>query len=506
MNRRSTLLALLLMAACDESAGRDAALDGALDGSTDSPGSETNGADGRGDVGDAGLHDDGGGACQGVTCTGNGTCVVVQAQPTCACASGYYRVGLACQPDPCSAGGSCLYVDSAAGNDGRAGSRTAPWKTLARVKQVMSGLAPGNFVLLHRGGDWTQESLNITGVKGTADHPVTFGAYGPLTLARPLLSKINLTSSSHVTIRDVEVTLPTSGPCISVSYTDHPIVQDTVVHHCASNGILFGGATSYGVMVDNLAYEIKANDALVIHSPMEITATSKVGDHHWIVDNRVPGPAAEQAVDVATGNDTFEGAKDIKIVGNRLARGKAGCIMLGHGTSVAWVVGNLLGNCPTAETAAPLSIGGQHGANSGTRFQVRGNLVFWNLMADRIISETPQVMEAVVEQNTFVTTIGKRVVLSAQYPAGKLSLQRNILWTTGSQGHVSFSADAKSSISAMDHNWYIPGTNPACSIGGTSLTQWQASSGFDASSACASVPGPSLAPQPPQSGLSPKAP
>lgn len=440
--------------------------------------------DGAGDVGAS--------ACKGVACSSHGSCVVVDGQPTCACTQSYYRVGLSCLEDPCAGGGSCYYVDSAAGDDGNPGSRAKPWKTVDRVKSALSGLAPGGHVLFRRGGDWTSAPVTITGVKGSDGKPVTFGAYGPSGAARPKLSKLALRSSSHVTLRDFEVSFSTAGPCIVVTETDHVIIQDTVVHDCQSNGILFGAETSHGVMVDNQSYEIKANDALVIHSPMNLTSANKVGDHHWIIDNRVPGPAAEQAVDVATGSDTVEGCRDVKIVGNRLARGKAGCIVTGHATSVVWIIGNMLGNCPTAQTAHAIRVGGAHGANSGTRYQIRGNVVFWTLMSSGMTSEAPQVPEAVVEHNTFVTAVGERAVWRSSYDKGKLDFSRNIVWTTGGQAHVTLDGAPQDSISAMDHNWYIPGTKPACSIDGKSLAEWQAATGFDASSSCGSVPGLSL--------------
>jgi hypothetical protein len=50
----------------------------------------------------------GGDACDGVTCSGNGTCVVRGGAAACRCAPGYDAVGLECVADPCS-GAPCVH-------------------------------------------------------------------------------------------------------------------------------------------------------------------------------------------------------------------------------------------------------------------------------------------------------------------------------------------------------------------------------------------------------------
>lgn len=67
------------------------------------------------------------------------------------------------------------YVDSIIGNDTRSGASTGnAWKTLQRVNQAV--LAPGDTVLLKRGGLW-REKLYIQ-ESGTSVSPISFGAYG----------------------------------------------------------------------------------------------------------------------------------------------------------------------------------------------------------------------------------------------------------------------------------------------------------------------------------------
>lgn len=55
-------------------------------------------ADGRadGNVDDAGVHPDGSDPCQGITCSGHGTCVITGGVAQCDCETGYQPVGLTC--------------------------------------------------------------------------------------------------------------------------------------------------------------------------------------------------------------------------------------------------------------------------------------------------------------------------------------------------------------------------------------------------------------------------
>lgn len=67
------------------------------------------------------------------------------------------------------------YVDSINGNDANAGtSSSAAWKTLGKVNG--SKFAPGDSILLRRGGLW-REQLNL-GSSGAADAPIVIDAFG----------------------------------------------------------------------------------------------------------------------------------------------------------------------------------------------------------------------------------------------------------------------------------------------------------------------------------------
>src|SRR5690606_23534519 len=91
------------------------------------------GADGSGsttgDTGDASTTDgdstSGGpvpGGCEGIDCSGVGTCVVVDDAATCACEPGWYSVGVECLEDPCDAA-PCIFVDAEVGDDEAEGTR-----------------------------------------------------------------------------------------------------------------------------------------------------------------------------------------------------------------------------------------------------------------------------------------------------------------------------------------------------------------------------------------------
>ena len=417
---------------------------------------------------------------------------MVEGAATCACESGYYAVGLACLEDPCEQGGTCYYVDADTGVDTNDGSKSSPWRTLDRVEAAMNSLNPGAYVLFRRGGQWlTEGSLDIRNIIGTEESPVTFGTYGPLTDALPKLRAVRIQDSSHVTLRDVESTGSDGGPCISISIADHVIVHGVTAHDCTSNGIHFGKETSFGAMLDNRVFDIGANDALVVHESSSATPQTKLGDHFWIADNRVPGGVAEQPVDVATGNDDWPGSRDIKVVGNWLTGGGNGCVALGHGTSVAWIIGNLMGQCTRTETAFAVGVGGTHQENSGTDYHISGNVVFYNLMSSVLArSEAPAVYSAWITHNTFIGIVSKRSIVNVAYAPAHITFSNNIVWTTDGQAHVALTSPDV--VEAMDYNAYIPGSDPDCKVSGQSLSDWQDASGYDANSSCAEVPGLSL--------------
>lgn len=84
-----------------------------------------------------------------------------------------------------------FYVSSSGGNDENSGSSPgSPWKTLDRA--FSAPLAPGDAVLLREGDTWElSTSLNVTGLSGTADAPITMSAYadGADVQDRPIVAR-----------------------------------------------------------------------------------------------------------------------------------------------------------------------------------------------------------------------------------------------------------------------------------------------------------------------------
>ncbi len=399
------------------------------------------------------------------------------------CASGLYAVGSQCLLDPCESGGTCYYVDARDGLDSNNGTSAAPWQTIDRVNDAMSGLNAGDYVLFHRGRDWgTTQNLWAFNLSGSENKPITFGAYGEG--ARPRVTGVGIKNSNHVTIRDFEQAGSRRGPCTTVRDSGYIILQDLHVHDCSNNGLSFGSGTHHGVMIDNRVWDIPANDALSIHD----SSTGTVGDHHWIVDNIVTGYVAEQPIDIATGDDNLRGARDHKVVGNRIRGGGNGCIVLGHGTSMGWLVGNYASECTRTETAFATAVSGQHGARSGSHFYNVGNVTFSNLMSSlQTAGQDPGIPLVYSHHNTYVHSgKGRRPVVRGNSRID-FTMHHNILWPTGSNSHVQLrSAD---DVTAMNDNWYVEETNPGCRILGQTLAEWQASSSHDSRSSCGSIPG-----------------
>ena len=99
-----------------------------------------------------------------------------------------------------SAAGS-YYVDSVNGNDGNAGTQSAPWQSLSRANSQV--LAPGDSLFLKRGSSWSGQALLVP-ENGTAGSRITVDAYG--SGASPLISGVSscaYVSGDYVTVRNL---------------------------------------------------------------------------------------------------------------------------------------------------------------------------------------------------------------------------------------------------------------------------------------------------------------
>ena len=66
------------------------------------------------------------------------------------------------------------FVDATLGDDGDAGTRAAPWQTIAKVNA--STFKPDDHILFKRGETWAERLLPT--ISGIACHPIFYGAYG----------------------------------------------------------------------------------------------------------------------------------------------------------------------------------------------------------------------------------------------------------------------------------------------------------------------------------------
>ena len=128
-----------------------------------------------------------------------------------------------------STGKAIYYVDSIKGNDRFSGtSPRRAWRTLRRASSA--SLKPGDALRLRRRRVWT-DKLTIR-FDGTADHPITIGAYGRG--PRPRLTK---------------------GGCVSLQGS-HLVARSLRTDHCRWSGFYIGGdhVTLKGVLsADNVA-------------------------------------------------------------------------------------------------------------------------------------------------------------------------------------------------------------------------------------------------------------
>ena len=78
--------------------------------------------------------------------------------------------------------GTTYYVSNSGSDQNSGRSAALPWQTAAKVDATT--FQPGDTILFQRGGQW-RESLDASS-DGTAADPITYGAYGDATAAKPL--------------------------------------------------------------------------------------------------------------------------------------------------------------------------------------------------------------------------------------------------------------------------------------------------------------------------------
>ncbi|OPZ16411.1 MAG: hypothetical protein BWZ10_01450 [candidate division BRC1 bacterium ADurb.BinA364] len=391
---------------------------------------------------------------------------------------------------PFAGDSATYYVDSARGDDANPGTESQPWKTVERASQAADSLAPGGAILFRRGAKWSKGALNVRGVKGTEQRPIVIGAYGPPDEPRPHIEgcKIAIADSEHIEVRDLEMSHSTSGGCLSADRSGYLTVYNNIVHDCASNGIVYHAAVHHTATVQNVVYNIQANDGISIHDVNWIDPPQPVGSHHWVIDNIMPGNYREDAIDAAT-NDWPGGqpaGEDIKIINNRCYGARLSGIVVGHEARRVWVIGNTISRCGQTGSMA-LKLGNE---TNLALVHVSGNLLVDNVRGVQIRGGSGR-----FERNTVIHREPGRIPVMIDKNADGLAILGNLILTAGAGWiQIDDGLDKRDAI-RMDGNWYgfLPQANDApqrlTHNGAHDLAAWREGFGWDAHSEFGPVPG-----------------
>jgi hypothetical protein len=86
------------------------------------------------------------------------------------------------------------YFSSRNGNDGNSGQTSgSPWKSMAKLNEIVSRLKAGDVVYFERGSEWEDVAVNIQNISGTFPNKIVFTAYG--TGAKPRFKGSRVLSS-----------------------------------------------------------------------------------------------------------------------------------------------------------------------------------------------------------------------------------------------------------------------------------------------------------------------
>ena len=138
----------------------------------------------------------------------------------------------------CAASARDYYLDAAGGSDAAPATRTAPWKSLARVNATT--FAPGDRILLKSGGVWTGQ-LFPKG-SGAADAWITLDRYGagskPLLRSENAAEPVVLQGQQFWTIQNLAVVGGNRGVLIG----SNGILSPQVLHGIHLRGLDVSGA------------------------------------------------------------------------------------------------------------------------------------------------------------------------------------------------------------------------------------------------------------------------
>ncbi len=394
-------------------------------------------------------------------CSGHGSCVELPEGPRCLCDAGWYAVAGECREDPCGAY-DCIYVDPLEGDDQGAGSREAPYASVARGLQDLTGSQPGRALVVRRGRQAMR--LDVSAVTGTAEADVLLGAYGPVTDPAPRLEGAALLDTAYITVRGLQLAA-SGGDCIEIARSDHFVVTDNQVGPCGGHGVSIHDGATDGAVAGNRIAEIAA-------SGIDLRARSSDGaralERHFLVDNVLAGPFDETAV------FAFANGNDLKVIGNRIAY-PTQTAMYAQSMAGVWVLGNTVGGASTPATDDVIRVAGDG--------HTAGNLVFDG--SGTVFTG----WRAAVHNNTVVGSAAEVWEIG-----GNADVDHNLVLGTAGPLTEYPVAQGTNAAGVLD-NWYGPTTGSdlsVCSVrvmdvGVQSFEAWM-ELGADAGSVCGPVP------------------
>lgn len=403
--------------------------------------------------------------CLQVDCGPNGVCEPRGELPACACDPGYVDVGVQCVEQGCP-GTSCLWVDALEGDDANSGrTRAAPIRSLARAAALAPALAAGEALVLRRGRVW-DEPLALTGLLGEESPPIVVAPYGPDDEANPRIGGgLSLEDSVGVEVRDLSVT-HAGGVGLRLSGASHATVLRCEVFESSGGCIRVEGTSDHTAVVASSAWSCgTATFGIALLG-------AQLGDHHWLLDNRIDGEGTTNALHV-----TVTTADDVKVVRNYL-RGSVDRGLHSRVGTHGWLVGNVIAQAGDANDA-----GFDHAG--GGVVLARGNVV--------LDAALPVVLAGGGEW-AFNTVLHAAAAPALTVPAMATTWSVHHGLVLAGNGPVLAVADA--SAVQTERNVYAPGPAGQCTIDAegmlVDLAGWQTGFDQDPLSRCEPVPGPSV--------------
>ncbi len=331
----------------------------------------------------------------GCTGPGEGKCVVVDGEATCACEAGWYSEGQACLDDPCDEH-ECRFVDPD-GDDNGDGTIEQPWATLDRAISALPNLRDGTHVLLKRGATFglspvsgtddngnSRRVANEISASGKAGMPVVLGAYGSLSEPRPVIADafLEVDEAAWFTMRDLDIRCvdsilvngnETKARCMFVGNTGHFTLQDSVLSGCSDGCLRVSDGSHHSTLFRNV-FDAQGQVGGPVLTVSDMSWENiLVGEHHWIAQNEVRG-GTHRGIRVFFSNaHAVASIGDYKVVDN-LAEG-----MSGEGIVVAapgaWMLRNTVRNAGTELPDEQQPDGGAAMTANSDVF-AEGNLIF----------------------------------------------------------------------------------------------------------------------------------